>query len=75
MNLFGIDFVSVGGESGPMARKMELYWVLNIRNQCLKQDVSFSFKQRGKSNDARKEMEKNIENEWIEIPLFKNNFF
>ncbi len=71
INLFGIDFVSVGGESGPIARKMELSWVLNIRNQCLKQNVYFSFKQRGKSNDTRKEMEKNIENEWIERQVQK----
>jgi protein gp37 len=35
LNLKGIDWVIVGGESGPGARPIDPAWVLEIRNQCL----------------------------------------
>jgi len=47
MNLKNIDWVIVGGESGPKARPMEKEWVLNIKKQCEKNDVAFFFKQWG----------------------------
>lgn len=47
LNLEGIDWVIVGGESGPGARPMEEEWVLNIKDQCQKQGVPFFFKQWG----------------------------
>lgn len=47
LNLRGIDWVIVGGESGPGARPMEPDWVTSIRDQCLRADVSFFFKQWG----------------------------
>jgi len=47
LNLKGIDWVIVGGESGPRARPMEAQWALDIRNQCVKSKVSFFFKQWG----------------------------
>jgi protein gp37 len=47
MNLVGIDWVIVGGESGPGARPMESAWVLDIRDQCNKASVPFFFKQWG----------------------------
>ena len=47
MNLQNIDWVIVGGESGPKARPMEKEWVLNIKKQCEKNDVAFFFKQWG----------------------------
>jgi len=47
INLTGIDWVIVGGESGPGARKMELKWVDNILRQCRKAAVPFFFKQWG----------------------------
>lgn len=42
-----IDWVIVGGESGPGARAMEESWVLSIRDQCRREGVSFFFKQWG----------------------------
>lgn len=47
IDLKGIDWVIVGGESGPGARPMKKEWALNIRNQCLKAGVAFFFKQWG----------------------------
>ena len=47
LNLDGIDWVIVGGESGPGARPMDKSWVLSIRDQCIKADVPFFFKQWG----------------------------
>jgi protein gp37 len=45
--LQNIDWVIVGGESGPRARPMEAAWVKSIRRQCRKHDVAFFFKQWG----------------------------
>jgi protein gp37 len=45
--LTGIDWVIVGGESGPGSRPIEEKWVLNIRDQCLRTEVPFFFKQWG----------------------------
>ena len=42
-----IDWVIVGGESGPGARPMKEEWVIGIKNQCVKQGVPFFFKQWG----------------------------
>ncbi len=47
MNLGGIDWAIVGGESGPGARPMEAEWVTDIRDQCLRANVAFFFKQWG----------------------------
>jgi protein gp37 len=47
LNLAGIDWVIVGGESGPGARPMEEDWVLGIKQQCDEQHVPFFFKQWG----------------------------
>lgn len=47
MDLRGIHWVIVGGESGPGARPMDDEWVRNIRNQCDKINVPFFFKQWG----------------------------
>lgn len=47
LDLSGIDWVIVGGESGPGARAMEEAWVLNILNACRTQKVRFFFKQWG----------------------------
>ncbi|HXP60779.1 MAG TPA: phage Gp37/Gp68 family protein, partial [Dongiaceae bacterium] len=47
LNLHGIDWVIVGGESGPGARPMREEWVLEIRGQCRKAGVAFYFKQWG----------------------------
>ncbi|NUU96718.1 DUF5131 family protein [Marinitoga sp. 1138] len=49
----GIDWVVVGGESGPGARPIEPNWVRNIRNMCLEQDIHFFFKQWGGFNKKK----------------------
>ena len=48
LKLEGIDWVIVGGESGPGARPMNLEWVLPIRDQCRNAGIPFFFKQWGK---------------------------
>ena len=45
--LDGIDWVIVGGESGPQHRTMDLAWVREIRDQCVQKGVPFFFKQWG----------------------------
>jgi protein gp37 len=47
LNLEGINWVIVGGESGPGARPIEPWWVEEIRDQCAGADVAFFFKQWG----------------------------
>jgi protein gp37 len=50
MDLSGIDWVIVGGESGPGARPMQEDWVLYIRARCQESGVPFFFKQWGGVN-------------------------
>lgn len=52
LNLKGIDWVIVGGESGHKPRPMEPEWVLDIQRQCKKARVAFFFKQWGGRNKA-----------------------
>jgi protein gp37 len=47
VNLKGINWVIVGGESGPGARPMKAEWVRRIREQCRAEGVAFFFKQWG----------------------------
>jgi len=47
LNLAGIAWVIVGGESGPRARPLKEEWALRIRDLCQKKDVPFFFKQWG----------------------------
>jgi protein gp37 len=47
LNLRGIDWVIVGGESGPHARPVDPRWVTSLRDQCQRADVAFFFKQWG----------------------------
>ena len=47
LNLKGIHWVIVGGESGPKARAMKPEWAESVRVQCEEQDVAFFFKQWG----------------------------
>lgn len=53
LDLRGIDWVIVGGESGPHARPMKREWVIDIRNQCLEAKVPFFFKQWGGTNKKK----------------------
>jgi protein gp37 len=50
LNLRGIDWVIVGGESGARPRPMKPEWATEIRDQCDKRDVAFFFKQWGGRN-------------------------
>ena len=47
LNFSGIDWVIVGGESGPKARPIAEEWIVDIRDQCLDAKVPFFFKQWG----------------------------
>lgn len=53
LNLQGIDWVIVGGESGHKARPMNPDWVLDIQEQCEKSKVAFFFKQWGGKNKKK----------------------
>jgi protein gp37 len=67
IDLKGIDWVIVGGESGPRARPMALDWAIDIRDQCLAADVPFFFKQWGGVN--KKKAGRTLEDRtWDEMP-------
>ena len=51
--LDGIDWVIVGGESGPGSRPMREEWVQQIQEQCMEHAVPFFFKQRGGVPNSR----------------------
>lgn len=53
LNLEGIHWVIVGGESGPGARPIKKEWVIEIKNQCVEQNVPFFFKQWGGTNKKK----------------------
>jgi protein gp37 len=70
LDLAGIDWVIVGGESGPGARPMKKQWVKTVKNICLKQAVPFFFKQWGGRH--RKKAGRLFEDrEWNEMPAGK----
>lgn len=52
LELDGIDWVIVGGESGPGARPMRADWARDVRDQCRAAGVAFFFKQWGAHNEA-----------------------
>jgi protein gp37 len=53
LDLEGVGWVVVGGESGPGARPMLPEWVIGIRDQCVKARVPFFFKQWGGVNKKK----------------------
>jgi protein gp37 len=53
LNLAGINWVIVGGESGPGARPIREEWVLDVRDRCVAAGVAFFFKQWGGVNKKR----------------------
>lgn len=65
LDLKGIDWVIVGGESGPGARPMEPAWALDVLRQCRRSGVPFFFKQWGGPNKkkAGRTLEGNLYNE------------
>ena len=67
IDLYKIDWVIVGGESGPQSRPMNNEWVINIRDQCISAKVPFFFKQWGGIN--KKKNGRILENRtWDEMP-------
>jgi len=68
MNLSNIDWVIVGGESGPGARPMKEEWVLDIRDQCVKAQIPFFFKQWG--GVIKKKAGRKLEGQyWDQMPI------
>jgi len=53
LDLNGIDWVIVGGESGPRARPMEKQWVIEVKEMCGRLNVPFFFKQWGGVNKKK----------------------
>ncbi len=71
LDLRGIDWVIVGGESGPGARRMDPTWVTAIRDQCIDARVSFFFKQWGGAN--KKKAGRLLEGRtWDQMPLARS---
>ena len=68
LSLDNMDWVIVGGESGPKSRPIKDSWVISIRNQCLEKVVPFFFKQWGGVNRQKtgRELEGRV---WDEMPL------
>ena len=67
LDLHSIDWVIVGGESGPGARPMDEAWVIDIRDQCQAHDVPFFFKQWG--GFRRKEAGRELKGRtWNQMP-------
>jgi protein gp37 len=71
LSLDGIDWVIVGGESGPKARPMNPDWVRSVRDQCQAAGTPFFFKQWGGRNKkkAGRLLDGRI---WSEMPLIGN---
>jgi protein gp37 len=53
LDLTDIDWVIVGGESGPKARSIDPTWVVDLRDQCQRANVPFFFKQWGGKNKKK----------------------
>jgi len=68
LNLRNIDWVITGGESGPGARPVKSEWVRSIRDQCVKTQTAFHFKQWGGVN--KKKLGRELDGRtWDELPL------
>jgi protein gp37 len=77
INLEGIHWVIVGGESGAGARPMQKEWVLSIRDQCERAQVPFFFKQWGgvRKSKAGRDLEGKTYNGMpgrVELPVLDN---
>ena len=75
LNLDEIDWVIVGGESGPGARPIEIEWARDVREQCRAQNVPFFFKQWGGVN--KKKTGRLLDGRtWDEMPTgFRDNIY
>lgn len=68
LDLSDIDWVIVGGESGPLARPIDPEWVVDLRDQCLAANVPFFFKQWGGRNKKKAGRELDGQT-WNEMPV------
>ena len=68
LDLNGIDWVIVGGESGPKARPISENWVLQIKNQCEDQKIPFFFKQWG-GTKKKKNGRLLLNRTWNDMPV------
>jgi len=71
LDLRGIHWVIVGGESGPGARPIDPAWVRDLRDQCRRNTVAFFFKQWGGTNKKRTGRELDGRT-WDEMPVARN---
>jgi protein gp37 len=71
MDLDGISWVIVGGESGPGARSMRAAWVRNIHEQCQHAKIPFFFKQWGgiRKHETGRELDGST---YSELPILAN---
>ncbi|MDR0232266.1 MAG: phage Gp37/Gp68 family protein [Dysgonamonadaceae bacterium] len=80
LDLTGIHWVIVGGESGMSARPMKPEWVANIQKQCKEQNVAFFFKQWGTwgedgvKRNKKENGSKLFGQEWKEEPKCNFNY-
>ncbi len=73
LDLTDIDWVILGGESGPGARPLHIDWVRSVRDQCLTAGVPFYFKQWGGAR--RKETGRELDGrEWLDRPAALGQF-
>jgi protein gp37 len=72
LDLTEIDWVIVGGESGPGARLMKLEWVREVRDQCRDKGVAFFFKQWGglRPKSGGRKLDRREWNQFPTIPAF-----
>lgn len=69
LSLDGMNWVIVGGESGPRARVIRKEWVIDIKDQCERANVPFFFKQWGGTN--KKKSGRLLEGRtWDEMPEY-----
>ncbi len=76
LDLAHINWVIVGGESGPHARPINSSWVLDIRDQCINADIPFFFKQWGgtRKKQAGRSLEGRTWDERPKITSFSHAF-
>lgn len=71
IQLMHLDWIIVGGESGPSSRPMKKEWVINIKNQCEFYSIPFFFKQWGGVNKYKNG--KLLEGkEYLQMPIMRN---
>jgi protein gp37 len=67
LDLDGLDWVIVGGESGPKHRAVSVEWIRDLRDRCLAEGVPFFFKQWGglRSKSGGRELDGEV---WSQMP-------